>query len=83
MGFLESMSNRVEHIFSDGNDEILLFILVFLFLFKENIFSSRSYDLEENNSGMVLFFIILFLLLFLNGDNILQGKVADEHDNII
>ena len=61
--------NFLGNLFHDGNDEILFFILVFLFLFNGNLFGKEGNGgdgLFDNNT--ILFFIILFLLLFFNQD---------------
>lgn len=52
-------------LFNGDSDEVLFFILVFLFLFN----GSRSEEAcinksEGNDKGILLFFIILFALLF-------------------
>lgn len=55
--------------FLDGdNDEILFFILVFLFLFNGNILGKDHDGLGGLDNNPILFFIILFLLLFLGGN---------------
>lgn len=54
--------------FEGDNDEILFFIVIFLFLFNGNVFQRDSDETDRNdgeNSSM-LFFIILFILLFFN-----------------
>lgn len=55
-----------------GDDEVLFFILIFLFLFfKNNWFGKEreTRETEENENGAILFFIVLFILLFINSDD--------------
>ncbi|MDP4092242.1 MAG: hypothetical protein Q8920_02685 [Bacillota bacterium] len=72
MGFLGNL-------FSEENDELLFFILVFLFIFIsgkfENGFEERSAD---TNNGTVLFFILLFLFLFMR-----YGIAGDPKEEIV
>lgn len=60
----------IKNIFKSDSDEILFFILVFLFLFNGNFINKRGDncdDCGENpESGSILFFVILFLILFFN-----------------
>lgn len=60
--------NFLGNLFQGDNDEILFFILVFLFLFNGNLFGKGCEGEGEGifDSGTILFFIILFLLLFFN-----------------
>lgn len=56
-------------LFNGDSDEILVFIIVFLFLFN----GSRSEEnctrkSDTNDNGIMLFLIILFGLLFLGND---------------
>ncbi len=63
MGFFDNF-------FHGDNDEILFFILVFLFLFNGNLFGN-NYDFDGDDGfdgSTILFFIILFVLLFFNGN---------------
>lgn len=61
--------NFLSNFFQGDNDEILFFILVFLFLFNGNLFGkcNEGDGIFDNNT--ILFFIILFLLLFFNQEN--------------
>lgn len=71
MGFLGNLLPKnlfSGNLFGGDNDEILFFILVFLFLFNGNLFGKGSGCGDDDNSS-VLFFIVLFLLLFFNNDN--------------
>lgn len=67
MGFLGNF-------FKGDNDEVLFFILVFLFLFSGNWFGKGHEGLGDDD-GSILFFIILFLLLFFNNS---FGREATE-----
>lgn len=61
--------NFLSDLLSGDIDEILLFVIVFMFLFNgsrsEETCSDRS---DSNDKGITLFFIILFGLLFLVKD---------------
>lgn len=63
----------IKNIFTSDGDEILFFILIFLFLFNGNTINKRTDDSDERgestDSGTILFFIILFLMLFLSNSH--------------
>ncbi len=63
MGFLGDL-------FNGGYDEVIFFILVFIFLFSENKFrqegEKRVQDSDSTDNSLILFFIILFALLFIS-----------------
>jgi hypothetical protein len=54
--------------FFEDIDEILFFIIVFLFLFISNLFERdhNKADRSEGESSSIIFFIILFILVFFN-----------------
>lgn len=60
----------IKNIFTSDGDEILFFILIFLFLFNGNTLNNRTDDSddrgESTEGGTILFFIILFLMLFIS-----------------
>lgn len=61
--------NFLNDLFNGGGDEILFFIIVFLFLLNENRSEKPSRNRSEANyNDFYLFFIILFGLLFLGKD---------------
>lgn len=62
MGFLRNFING-------DNDELLFFILVFLFLFSGNLFGPCGEETALFGNSTLLFFIIVFLFLFFNSDS--------------
>jgi len=61
--------NFLNDLFNGGGDEILFFIIVFLFLLNQNRSEQASQNRSEANyNDFYLFFIILFGLLFLGKD---------------
>lgn len=63
--------NFLGNVLNGDNDEILFFILVFLFLFNNGLFKGNCIEGAGtcDDNGSILFFIILFLLLFINNDD--------------
>ena len=63
MGFLGDL-------FYGGYDEVIFFILVFIFIFSENKFrqegEKRVQDCDRTDNSLILFFIILFAQLFIS-----------------
>jgi|GEM_PF-1029580 len=68
MGFMEKIFSRVQDVFRSQNDELLFFILVFLFVFNSNLNRGCADVAEASDNGFILFFIVLFLLLFIGSD---------------
>lgn len=68
MGFLDNITGRISSIFSGDNDELLFFIVVFLFLFGTTPQQDTVCDNADAGNGGILFFILLFLLLLFNAD---------------
>ncbi len=61
--------NFLSDLLSGDIDEILFFIIVFMFLFSGSRSEETCLDRSDSNDkGIVLFFIILFGLLFLGRD---------------
>lgn len=78
MQLFDGLSRIMGNLFRDGNDEIFLYILVFLLFFNKN--TSRSYkDITQDFDGnYTIFFIVLFLFLLFNG-----GMDSEERDKSI
>ena len=60
--------NFLSDLLSGDIDEILFFIIVFIFLIRGSRSEETCLDRSDSNEGIMLFFIILFGLLFLGKD---------------
>lgn len=66
MSFPENILNRITRLFEDGSDDILIFILVFIFVFFSGQREDRTEDVApKRDSGLPLIAIAVFLTLFL------------------
>jgi len=65
LNFLTDIAGKLRGIFSNGNDELIFFILAFL-LFTGGSRDNPIDDREKDDEFSVLFFVIPFILLFLN-----------------
>lgn len=67
MGFPDTILERVSHLFSDGMDDILLYVLVFIFIFLSG--QNRDENLQDeparSESGFPIIIIVIFLFVFL------------------
>ncbi|HEX9058790.1 MAG TPA: hypothetical protein VF941_01280 [Clostridia bacterium] len=74
MGFLDGF-------FQGDKDEILFFILVFLFLFNGNFLGRSSEEEAGFDGSTILFFVVLFLLLFINTEH--SPLTREEEENAL
>jgi hypothetical protein len=78
MQLFDSLSRIMGNLFKEGNDEIFLYILVFLLFFNKNSSRSETEITEDRDSSYSIFFIVLFLFLIING-----GIDFGEHNKSI
>lgn len=68
MNIPEYISKGIGNIFDDGNDEFLIFIFIFLVLFRKSASDYYTGRSEEHDGSMTLFYIVTALVLLLTSD---------------
>jgi hypothetical protein len=72
MNIPENISKGIGNIFADGNDEFLIFIFIFLVLFRKSASDYYTDRSEEQDGSLTLFFAVTALVLLLTGDRSIE-----------